>query len=191
MANKKTEDEGKTINQKSMDDLKSKDRIALFISLIFVLALGLFGYQYFNSTQINFSSIKNIKQGLIQSSGEIISSSTTRTEEEVTEELEVIADGITKDGVVIQPDTARIVQPASETESVFGQWIANDYEAGEVSTGNYTVRAGDTLWELADGAYGNGAEWTKIRDANPNSIEYLPTGQQALIYAGQNLAIPN
>lgn len=69
-------------------------------------------------------------------------------------------------------------------------WIANDYKQGEISTGNYTVQKGDTLWEIAEAVYGSGYEWHKILEANRNSIGFLPNGSQALIITGQNLRIP-
>lgn len=70
------------------------------------------------------------------------------------------------------------------------EWVANDYEPGDIETGTYTVVRGDTLWELAEGAYGDGTMWTQIRDANSSDIGYLPNGSQALIITGQTLTIP-
>jgi len=66
-------------------------------------------------------------------------------------------------------------------------WKANDYKHGDISTGKYTVISGDTLWELAEGAYGNGTQWHKIAQAN--NISYLPNGNP-LIIPGQVLTIP-
>ena len=36
---------------------------------------------------------------------------------------------------------------------------------------NYTIRQGDTLWAIAKDAYGNGAKWTIIYEANKTAIE--------------------
>ena len=49
----------------------------------------------------------------------------------------------------------------------------------------YTVKAGDCLWKIAEKAYGNGADWTKIYDANSNQID-----NPNLIYPGQVFVIP-
>jgi len=68
-------------------------------------------------------------------------------------------------------------------------WTANDYNQGDISSGSYTVVEGDTLWEIAEAVYGNGAEWTQILNANADSIGYLPNGSQALIVPGQVLVI--
>lgn len=50
----------------------------------------------------------------------------------------------------------------------------------------YTVAGGDSLWKIAKKFYGNGAEYTKIYDANKGVIG----GNPNLIYPGQVLTIP-
>ncbi len=69
-------------------------------------------------------------------------------------------------------------------------WVPNNYEEGDITGDEYTVRAGDTLWEIAEARYGSGFEWTKIRDANSDQIGTLPDGTQALIKVGQTLTLP-
>lgn len=69
-------------------------------------------------------------------------------------------------------------------------WVATDYKYGDVSSGTYTVREGDTLWELSEAVYGDGFMWHKILDANASDIGYLPDGSQALIITGQTLVLP-
>lgn len=71
-----------------------------------------------------------------------------------------------------------------------GKWQATDYESGEISSGEYTVKLGDTLWEIAEAVYGSGFQWTQILEANDSSIGFLANGQQALIVPGQVLTIP-
>ena len=59
-------------------------------------------------------------------------------------------------------------------------------KAPESSSGKtYTVKAGDCLWNIAKKFYGNGALYTKIRDANKDKIP-----NSDIIYAGQVLTIP-
>lgn len=69
-------------------------------------------------------------------------------------------------------------------------WVANDYKSGEITSSNYNVKSGDTLWEIAEARYGDGSQWTKILEANKGSIGFLPNGSQALIFAGQTLTLP-
>jgi hypothetical protein len=71
-----------------------------------------------------------------------------------------------------------------------GKWIAINYVKGDISPGDYTVKQGDTLWEIAEAVYGDGFQWTKILDANKAKIGKLPSGEQALIFPGQVLVIP-
>lgn len=71
-----------------------------------------------------------------------------------------------------------------------GRWTATNYEFGDISTGEYTVKLGDTLWEIAEAAYGTGYKWTLILEVNKADIGFLPNGSQALIWPGQKLIIP-
>lgn len=50
----------------------------------------------------------------------------------------------------------------------------------------YTVAAGDSLWKIAQRFYGNGAQYTKIYEANKGTIGSNPD----LIYPGQTFVIP-
>lgn len=56
-------------------------------------------------------------------------------------------------------------------------------EAPSVRT--YTVKRGDCLWKIAKQYYGNGAQYTKIYDANRDKIK-----NPNLIYVGQVFVIP-
>ena len=49
----------------------------------------------------------------------------------------------------------------------------------------YTVQAGDCLWTIAKQMYGNGADYTKIYEANRDMVE-----NPNLIYPGQVLTLP-
>ena len=52
-------------------------------------------------------------------------------------------------------------------------------------TKSYTVKKGDCLWNIAKKYYGNGAQYTKIYNANKGKIK-----NPNLIYPGQVLTIP-
>jgi len=53
--------------------------------------------------------------------------------------------------------------------------------------GTYTVKKGDNLWTLAKKFYGNGADYSKIYEANKETIG----GNPGLIYPGQTFTIPS
>ncbi|KAE9540563.1 peptidoglycan-binding protein LysM [Ursidibacter maritimus] len=59
-----------------------------------------------------------------------------------------------------------------------GEQVANDDEF-------YVIQKGDTLWKIADKAYGNGAKYTAIVDANKEVIKDADK-----IFPGQKIRIP-
>ena len=140
----------------------NKDKLALLLAALFVGALAYSSYKYFN--------IADIKQG----TGDITLSTSTARES-------VSVDNGSN------PSTPLTISTPSPFQST---WKANDYKSGDIKSGSYTVKSGDTLWEIAEAVYGNGSDWVKIVEANPSSIGYLPGGQQALIMPGQVLVLP-
>lgn len=87
--------------------------------------------------------------------------------------------------------TAEIARMESlKKTNEIGVWVATDYKDGDIGKGNYTVVKGDTLWEISEAVYGNGANWSQILAANSSSIGFLANGSQALIVPGQVLVIP-
>jgi len=176
MANSKT----------SKKDSSTNDGLALIIGGLFVLALVFATYSYFNRSNTLDQDVK--------------SGSTERTDED--KEASSLGDrlrelfGANKDedtdigGIGGPIDMADKEETSTETFSVFEQWVATDYEQGDITGGVHKVESGDTLWEIAEAKYGNGAEWTKILEANSSDVGFLPSGQQALIVPGQALVLP-
>jgi nucleoid-associated protein YgaU len=68
-------------------------------------------------------------------------------------------------------------------------WKANNYKKGDIKTRIYTVKSGDTLWEISEGYYGKGAYWTKIRNANKTKVKSSKNGHKIMIYPGQKLQL--
>ena len=64
--------------------------------------------------------------------------------------------------------------------------VQKEREASTAPTAKtYTVKAGDCLWAIAAKYYGNGADYTKIYNANTDKIS-----NPNLIYPGQVLTLP-
>lgn len=92
---------------------------------------------------------------------------------------------------VSQSQTSNQAYPAvsqqQDSVGISAKWVANNYNKGDITTNSYTVVSGDTLWELAEGYYGNGNDWVKIAQAN--NVKNLPNGHP-LIIPGQVLTFP-
>jgi nucleoid-associated protein YgaU len=58
--------------------------------------------------------------------------------------------------------------------------------AGAGGARSYTVVRGDTLWKIAEEAYGSGAQYTKIFEANRDQLD-----DPDRIFPGQKLIIPD
>ncbi len=157
------------------------DALAFIIGGLFIAGLVFATYNYFTNAG-RMHQNRNGETALdLDSLKETLSTATKK------EEAGEAKDADKREDTVATEDTQKedndVVRNAT--------WKARDHEMGDVEKGaTYTVQAGDTLWEIAEGAYGNGALWTKILEANKASIGFLPNGQQALIQVGQTLVIP-
>ena len=69
--------------------------------------------------------------------------------------------------------------PAAETEDISQDYTV-DPEIGRV----YIVKEGETLWDIAEKAYGSGYDWSQIAEANDITLG-------GSISAGQELFIPS
>ena len=186
---------------RSKSNTNANDGLALIIGGLFVLALVFATYSYFNrNTDFN--------EEVLDSNSERISDAGTTTGDSAVEDdtTKSLGDRIRELFNSQRETTGDIngdAMAASDDEelgtggpmdgspdAMMSYWTATDYNQGDISSGDYQVQSGDTLWEIAEAVYGNGAEWTRILNANAQSIGYLPNGQQALIYAGQTLVLP-
>lgn len=194
-------------NVPTQEELQSRDRLALLVSIIFVFAIGILGYRFLNNTNNIKSAFYNVTSDDSTVSEDIIASSTVRDleAEQLNEENQGVAGAQDENQEALGGDTQNSMDSmeqnaATEEASQMGQdstanpkdtWHINDYNHGDIKPGQtYTVKSGDTLWEIAEAVFGNGAQWTQILQANSGSIGYLANGQQALIVTGQTIAIP-
>lgn len=147
--------------------------LILILVGLFLLVSGLFGV-------VNQGDTDKITDNIVPTKIEV--------EEEVKK-------GEIGDGISIQKvnaATANAEAKAQETANYISKthrWRATNYEKGDIGIGEYTVKLGDTLWEIAEAVYGSGSQWHKILEANQNSIGFLKDGSQALIIPGQVLML--
>lgn len=78
--------------------------------------------------------------------------------------------------------TVEVLAGESEAEITVTE---NRETSNAPTTDRYTVKSGDTLWGIAKTYYGDGSQWKRIADANPQ------IGDPDLIYPGWELAIPS
>jgi nucleoid-associated protein YgaU len=158
----------------------SKDGLALIVGGLFILALVFATYNYFNKSSKK-SDLEKIQQETVFEEGV----------DGKTPSANINGNGAKTEKVDANVDVSKLGKGGPITPTTAeAQWTANDYKSGDIKGASYTVKSGDTLWEIAEAAYGNGAEWTKILDANKSSIGLLADGSQALIRPGQVLVLP-
>jgi nucleoid-associated protein YgaU len=104
------------------------------------------------------------------------------------------ANNLANPQVIHAGNALTVPQLASSTQASAAQTASSGASVGGTSAvsskiGNtYTVRLGDTLWSIAQKAYGSGYEWYRIDQANA-PIPRNALGKP-LISPGQNLKIP-
>ncbi len=78
----------------------------------------------------------------------------------------------------VQPKTATVITSNAERQSIEGS-----IQTKKISGTSYTIEKGDTLWDIAVRAYGDGYAWTKIAKANN-------LNNPSVIHSGNRLTIP-
>lgn len=146
------------------------NKTLVFLALIFV---ALFSYWTFEQVKYQLDKNKSFEQLPDTSSAFTENLDDYESDENATEEKD-----------------SNTQKPTDSTLSTSTTWIANDYVKGDITEKPYTVKSGDTLWEIAEGVYGDGSLWVNILQANSGSVGFLPNGSQALIFPGQVLQIP-
>lgn len=167
--------------QEMIEIQPTKSAVAAIAAGILVIVAGFLAYNYFAKVRSRQAQPLITEQAV--ETGEIKEETKETGEEQ--KEVKEVAQGEQKEQKPQPGPTGGPEVPVS------GTWIPTNYNKGDISGGNYTVKAGDTLWEIAEARYGSGFEWTKILDANKSSIGFLANGSQALIEVGQNLVLPD
>ena len=81
--------------------------------------------------------------------------------------------------------TVTVTKPAAAANKPTIKEEKKRETSSKPKTKSYTVKKGDCLWNIAKKYYGNGAQYTKIYNANKGKIK-----NPNLIYPGQVLTIP-
>ena len=81
--------------------------------------------------------------------------------------------------------TVAVTKPAAAANKPTIKEEKKRETSSKPKTKPYTVKKGDCLWNIAKKYYGNGAQYTKIYNANKGKIK-----NPNLIYPGQVLTIP-
>ncbi|OGC78037.1 hypothetical protein A2619_03070 [candidate division WWE3 bacterium RIFOXYD1_FULL_39_9] len=158
------------------DEKKTKDSLALIVGGIFILALVFTAYNYFNNN--NATNTTGEENGsIVDRVRDILTN-----DEDKSKDLNGNGAMDVKQGSELTTET--------KTDPTNAEWVATDYQEGDIDGNSYTVVRGDTLWEIAEAVYGDGSQWVKILAANSNDVGFLANGQQALIVPGQVLVLP-
>jgi len=154
--------------------IKDKSAVSVAIATLFLLLLSFFGFRYFGNPSSNI----NDKINGDGASDTLVEDSTDYTANSDSDKMDSSSDPIKN------TDSDKNISANFSSNST---WSANNYEPNELKGGTHKVEKGDTLWELAEAYYGNGANWHQI--ASANNVTYLANGNP-LIIPGQTLTIP-
>ena len=186
-------------------DKKQNDSLALIVGGLFILALLFTTYNYFNKGRETQESVEKRIQELQtqaeqQEGLEELDNSKDDEANTLSESQEVNQENneseITENAAndtreeLSETETQEIAEYSENVQILTTeetQWIANDYNKGDIQGDTYTVVEGDTLFEIAEAVYGDGSMWVNILYANSSDIGYLSNGTQALIVPGQVL----
>lgn len=194
------------------DDLEvSNNSLTILITGILVVVAGFVTYNFFANRAKETEETADVAIEQLQETLDEEAEQPTETEETAPAEEEQASPADLTEPVA---EVAPVEEPAvggvsgSNTEQdeamlkdtggpeagveTMGMWTATDLEPNtQKDATQYTVKEGDTLWEIAEAKYGSGYEWTKLVAANVDTVQMLPNGVQALIAPGQTLQLPN
>ena len=137
--------------------------------------------------------------GTVTVLGEVVDEARRARIEEVLNGMDQVK-GVDNQLVIATPEPDPVPEPASEPGPASGTVtvgggsepvIAEEAPAPEAAepesddTPTYTVQSGDTLWKIAEEAYGRGADYMLIFEANRDQLD-----NPDLIRPGQVLKIP-
>lgn len=105
--------------------------------------------------------------------------------EDATKDPDVTVSVTLKQYIDYATKTVTVTKPAAAARKPTIKEEKKRETSSKPKTKSYTVKKGDCLWNIAKKYYGNGAQYTKIYNANKGKIK-----NPNLIYPGQVLTIP-
>lgn len=173
------EDEEEMINP-------TRSALAAVAAGVLVIIAGFLVWNYLQ----NLGGNKNNSQDIQEILDEVSQDNEENKTEETTDKNEEIAETTEPEVKAETPkvDTTK-TETISSTNSTTTVAGINDYKSGDIKSGKYVVKAGDTLWEISEAVYGSGFDWQQIADANPDLVYTLVNGNVG-IDTGVTLTIP-
>lgn len=83
----------------------------------------------------------------------------------------------------VEPKITTIEQNTTSKQAIKKDQVNNSIKTNKITGTSYTIAKGDTLWDIAVRAYGDGYAWTKISKANKLS-------NPGVIHSGNKINIP-
>ncbi len=162
-----------------------RSTLAAIAAGVLVVIAGFLVYNYFSNVGKEATPEVSQEAAIFEEEAEL----------DLPEPETTIEEGGEEDGeIVVVEDAETAFENADTAEEqtpvVAGTWTLIDHEPNSISGNSYTVKSGDTLWEIAEARYGTGFDWGKILEANKDKVGFLPNGSQALIEVGQTLVLP-
>ncbi len=171
----------------------TRSALAAVAAGVLVIIAGFLVWNYLQ----NLGGDKNNSQDIQEILDEVNQDNEESKTEENADTTEEIAEGTTPEVKTTEPEIkaetpkAETVKNKTVTKTNETQTISSvtDYKSGDIKSGKYVVKTGDTLWEIAEAVYGSGFEWQTIASANADAIYTLSNGNVG-IDAGVTLTIP-
>lgn len=197
-----------TFDQAISQENKNTKRVAivfLVIGLLIIVTVIIFLFRYFRESSETQHNLATVDTGEPASSSQDIAPTTTPTptgQSNLTMDDQISGfTSTTKPTPTAKPTTVPTPAPTAAvkgstseygvtpstipvttTKSVQvlgGEWVAINYNPGDITGSTHLVIYGDTLWEISEGKYGQGAQWKKIADLN--NVGYLSNGNPLII----------
>ncbi len=88
--------------------------------------------------------------------------------DEMAKDAAMKKDAMAKDAMMKKDEMAKDAAMKKDAMAKDAMMKKDEMAKDAMMTSHYVIKSGDSLWTIAQGAYGDGAMWTKIMAANSN-----------------------